>query len=196
MTPSSNLGEGAKEIEMIMRAYIDVDEVCAMLMPTWLRMYNSDWNDNLQPHQIKSWEIHEYVKTECGNKIYDYLEDPYLYTHVIPVDGAVSGVGYLRTQGFEIVFATSCIYGNGEQKYKWLCRHGFTKQARHPKDFVSITDKSLLDSFNAMMIDDNYEYIKNFSGNALLFTMPHNEEVEYRNRLNKWSDIYSMRIKI
>jgi 5'-nucleotidase len=174
---------------MIMRAYIDVDGVCAALGRTWLAMYNSEYNDNLQEHQIKTWAIETYVKPECGYDIFKYLDDPHLYDHVIPVDGAKDGVMYLNNIGFEIIYVTSSPNGDGKPKYQWLCTHGFTTYHRVPEDFVVMSNKSLLDPTNAIMVDDNFRYIDEFGGFGILYTRPHNEDVDYRVRIDKWNDI-------
>ena len=43
----------------------DYDQVVSNTMVAWLGMYNKDFKDNLQPEQITSWDIQDFVKKEA-----------------------------------------------------------------------------------------------------------------------------------
>ena len=49
---------------------VDCDDVVISLVPTWLSLYNKDYNDNLTPEQITDWDVGLFVKPECDNKIF------------------------------------------------------------------------------------------------------------------------------
>lgn len=136
---------------------VDVDEVVANLHDEWLRRYNNDYNDDLTKEEIKTWFISNYTKPECGEKMLHYLHDPDLYDNITPIEGALDGINYLRSQGHRVIFASSCVYGSEMPKLNWLFNKKFLK--RDPKndtckDWISIADKSLIRT--DMLIDDRY----------------------------------------
>ena len=110
---------------------VDVDEVIAALHVEWLKRYNKDYDDNLRHEDITNWSIENFVKPECGLKIYHYLEDVDLYDNVPVIDGALLGVEYLRQSGYRVVFVTSCQFGMHDPKWAWLMRHDFLSNKRH-----------------------------------------------------------------
>ena len=74
----------------------DVDGVVANLTKPWLARYNKDWNDNLKIKDIEGWGIQDYVKPECGLKIFNYIKDPSLYDEVLPFSGALNFINTLK----------------------------------------------------------------------------------------------------
>ena len=72
---------------------VDVDGVVADLHSVWLRLYNRDYKDDIRLVDIITYEIQEYVK--CGNKIFDYIENPLIYSGVAPISGAKDGIDFL-----------------------------------------------------------------------------------------------------
>lgn len=173
---------------MEMKIFVDVDDVCADLMPAWLARYNRDYQDSLTREQITGWSLLEHVKPECGLKIYDYLEDPTLYDDVGLIDGALNGVNSLREMGHRVIFATSSTNGAAGRKLRWLIEHDFLKQ--NPKrvyhDYIEIHDKSLL--AGDVLIDDGPHNVKNFKGLGVLMRRPHNRGEEWPVTVNSWGD--------
>ena len=156
---------------------LDVDGVIADLHSTWYGRYNRDWDDDLTPERVTTWDVHPHVKPECGTAIYDYLRAPDLYAHVQPIEGAIEGVAALRQMGHEIVYATSCTDGMTDQKAAWLVRYGFTRSTRMlPDDMIIAEDKNLIDAY--LLIDDRAEHVSRWVEEkrrpAILFSYPHN----------------------
>jgi 5'(3')-deoxyribonucleotidase len=182
----------------------DVDDVVADLSAAWYGAYNQDYGDALKPDAVASWDLHLYVKQECGAKIYDYLLDPHLYERVEPVKGAIEGVQRLMQMGHEVVFVTANVYGMTDQKARWLERHGFVRgdgrQLFLPRELVVARDKSLLDA--DLLIDDGPHHVVSWVGRrrrrALLFDRPHNRKLDdevpsafwaYCTRVCSWEEI-------
>jgi len=67
-----------------MYALIDIDGVIADLHTVWLNIYNTEWNDILTPDQITNWNTSQFVKPECGIKIYEIIERPEIYDYILP----------------------------------------------------------------------------------------------------------------
>ena len=152
---------------------VDVDDVVADLVSEWLRLYNIEHKDNVWIDQIKTWEIFDFVK--CGHAIYDFLKLPTLYDNMQPISDAKWGVDMLRKGGHRVVFITSCVLGQFDQKWTWLKRNGFLDDKLHANDFIAATDKILLNV--DLMIDDKPGTVEAFEERGLLFKRPWNNGV-------------------
>jgi 5'-nucleotidase len=168
---------------------LDVDDVCLDLLTTWLEIYNEEYRDELTKEDIKSWDVHKYVRPNCGKKIYDYLQDPNLYWGVAPIEGAVDGVNFLRSIGLPIVFVTS--FDPAGAKFKCLTEHGFTS---NPYEYIVCYRKYLIKG--SLLIDDKPQNVVEFGDGGWLFNQPHNAFFKWDKRLDGWDDIVSRFSKI
>lgn len=161
---------------------LDVDGIIADLHGEWYRRYNRDYGDDLTLDRVRSWNLHEYVKPECGQAIYDYLRDPELYESVAPIEGAAEGVAALTEDGHIVRFVTSCVFGMTDQKARWLHRHDFIGSALGralPRELIVAEDKSMIDA--DLLVDDRAETIRHWvetkRRKALLYEYPHNQHL-------------------
>ena len=173
---------------------VDFDDVIVDLIPTWLDMYNVDYDDQLKSEDITDWDISKFVKSECGKMIYEYLDLPNLYDDVNIVSGALDGIDKLREVGYRIVFVTSTNIAQNGQKLKWLQNNHFLPKERYSRDYVEATDKSLIRC--NIIIDDKLENCDHPTAMGLLFDRPHNQNFDtagYENiiRVYDWEDIVS-----
>jgi len=166
---------------------LDVDDVVADLLTTWLRLYNIDYKDNLTTEDILDWDMLPYVKEECGKRIYDYIGDPSIYDYVRPIHGAVNGVYELRAMGFRVIFVTSTPKGCEGRKLDWLNYWGFGVD----KDsYYEATDKSLIAC--DFLVDDRPLNVENAFGTGIIFDAPHNRNWDLdRNypRVYNWENV-------
>lgn len=135
----------------------DVDDVLADLVPTWLERYNKDYDDNLSPEDITDWDITQFVKTDCGKKIYDYLT-PDLYDDIKAIPGALLAVQSARKVG-HVIFCTSCLGRHAGRKFKWLNDHGFEVKQ---EDYIECANKGLIKA--DVLIDDRPKNLIDFQG--------------------------------
>jgi len=163
---------------------VDVDEVCAELMNVWLSKYNKDYNDNLNKSIIKEWGINEYVKPECGDKIFDYIEDGSIYDSVEPVYNSLWGVNELKNMGFRVIYATMCPLLSSGIKFNWLKNHKFIDKE---DDYIEARDKSLI--YSDFLIDDNIKNISSFRNKGYIYTQPWNKNYNTIYRMNNWIEI-------
>lgn len=163
---------------------LDIDGVCADLITPWLFRYNIRYNDDLTIDDITDWNIHNFVKPECGTKIYDYIEDPTLYDLVLPIKNSLFGVSALRDMGYRVVFVTSSTLGASGRKFRWLQDYGFTKDL---KDYVEMSDKSLF--AGDYLVDDYIVNINGFNGDGVLFTQNYNKRFTHTPRVNDWNEV-------
>jgi len=173
-----------------MRILVDVDGVCANTHVPWLARYNRDWSDNLTVDQITDWNIHKFVKLDCGTKIYDYLSDESLYKDAPEIMGALRGVQTLRSMGHEIVFLTSGFF---MAKIVWLREHGFSlaKDWHFAEDIVICHNKQLVRG--DFLIDDCVANLTEKFGYApnILFDQPWNRRNRTLLRATNWDQIIS-----
>lgn len=162
---------------------IDVDGVCADLLPEWLRRYNADFGDSLSCDQITAWDTHQFTKPECGVKIYGYLSLPDLYEGVAPLPAAAESIERIRALGHEVAFVTSCTYGMVDQKARWLERHGFTKSRKDgglPADLIVANTKRWVGA--DLLVDDRaqtiVEWLADRAKRAILVEMPYNKSID------------------
>jgi len=165
-----------------MRIILDIDDVCAELVSTWLTKYNIDWNDNLTKDMITDWNVGSFSK--IGDKFYDYLNMPNfnLYENMPMVEGALDGVNYLRSLGYEIIFCT--IYDYNNRKWDWLVKNKFTN---NPDEYVVAHNKNLIKG--DIIIDDNYDNFINYDGIKFLYTQNWNRKFHTIFRVNGWKEI-------
>lgn len=151
----------------------DVDEVVAALLPEWVRRYNDAYDDELQLAAITDWSLQRFVKPECGDKIYDFLNAPDLYEDVDPVPGALYGVNELRRRGYRVVFVTSATKGHAGQKLQWLQDQGFLPAGRQTDpDYWEGSEKWMLRG--DLIIDDRPHTLEQCEFPSILFPCEHN----------------------
>jgi 5'-nucleotidase len=152
---------------------VDVDDVCAMLIPEWIRRYNNhDPGDPpLVAEQIMDWKFS--CVPECNKSLlYSILTEPDLYDNILPYEGARTAVEVLRQLGHRVVFVTSCVVGTADNKVRWLQRWGFLPKEKMNKDFVVAHDKALIRG--DLLVDDGMHNVDAFPGAAVLITRMHN----------------------
>lgn len=150
---------------------LDVDQVVADLHTEWLRRYNMDWDDDLKSEDIVAWDVANFVKPECGKRIYSYLRDADLYDNVKPMPGAEVAVAILKSAGFRVVFVTAANDVAAGAKMRWLVKH---RLASSYDEIVVATDKSLI--HGDFFVDDYYENLRTSRVPVrLLLSAPYNQ---------------------
>jgi 5'-nucleotidase len=174
------------------KVLVDVDSVVCDLHAEWLRRYNADYNDSLTNEDIKEWSLLPFVKPECGDRIYDYLEED-LYGLTTPViKGAQEGLERLRRAGDYITFVTSCVSpGMFDPKVEWLRREGMLYRG---DGFVAVlkgTSKLVVNG--DVLIDDYSDTVREFVNVgriAVLFTQPWNRDAWAPARMESWDEVW------
>lgn len=168
----------------------DVDNVILDLNSAWINLYNNIYNDNLKYSDILDWEMHKFVKAECGHDIYKILHDnsDIIYRNCELVKGSVFGIELLEELGFNIVYCTSGIM---PAKIEALARHGLIpndyRSKMWPKNVVIATNKHLI---NGLLIDD---YHKNIKSGDILLTQPWNLNKDHCGvRADSWHEIVNI----
>lgn len=165
---------------------VDVDGTVADLHTEWLRRYNVDYDDCLTRDKIRSFEIHKYVRPECGKRIYDYLEREDMYDRVPVIAGALEGVTYIAERGARVVYVTTCVRNTFEQKRVWLEVNGFlSDHCRTQRNYLPVGDKSLVRV--DMLVDDNPHIA--YLPHVITYNQPWNVLVKANRRAMDWAHV-------
>ncbi|MDP4549772.1 5'(3')-deoxyribonucleotidase [Alkalihalobacillus macyae] len=101
---------------------IDMDSVICNLMSEWHKRYNEDYNDDLSVDKLLCWRSEDYVKAECGEKIYDYLDEPGLFLHLEPLPYAIDVLKRLCNHYDVLIVTSSRTYAYTEKEL-WVEKH-------------------------------------------------------------------------
>lgn len=163
---------------------IDVDDVVLNLVGAVLELYNLDYSDNLNPSDIHDWNMDRFVKEECGTRLYDYFDYPYLYSNVSPISGSVNGIKTLRELDYRVVFGTATYHPGKIDSLKY---YGLI---RNDEDWLVSKDKSLI--CGNYLLDDNPTNINRFRGIGIVFTQAWNMKFSFEHRVNNWKEVTSI----
>jgi 5'(3')-deoxyribonucleotidase len=174
-----------------------MDDVIVDLVPAWIKRYNEIYNDNLTNEQIAGWNMVDYVKPECGLKIFDILAEPGFIYGLNPVEGAIESVNHLvELIGIEKVFIVSAAFSQSmREKSLWI-----EKYLPVLKDNVIFAKKKgALYAPGSFLIDDGVHNIIDFNkagGSGYIFDTPHNQEETFPEikdcyRYKGWNDLMS-----
>lgn len=157
------------------RILLDMDGVVADLTTPWLARYNRDYSDHLTPEDLKAWDVHQFVKPECGTKIYDYLNQRGTFADLVPLPGAVDCVALLLDAGHEVYFVTT-----PPTRSPWaVLEKSHWVEEFFPRvgagNMVFTRHKHLVRG--DFLIDDYEKNLERFEGHAILFDQPWNRHV-------------------
>jgi 5'-nucleotidase len=161
---------------------IDMDSVICDLMSEWHRRYNEDFQDNLSVENLMCWRSEDYVKSECGEKIYEYLDQPGIFLHLKPLPYAIEVLERLSLNYDVLIVTSSRTYAYTE-KEQWV-----------EKYLPFIGKNNLIFSHRKEMIrgdllfDDaphNLIAFKNTGRTAIAMNYPYNASIDVP-RVNNW----------
>lgn len=164
---------------------VDQDDVLAELLPKWIDTYNKLYGDKLCVDDIKTWNIHQYVKPCCGEKIYDILSFHKFYRDLKVVLHSQEVLKEL-SEDYDIYIITDAMASrmSFKAKFDWLQENFPFISKSH---YIFTGDKSIFKG--DYLIDDGVHNLEKFSGKGLLFTQPHNEKCDKFERFNNWLEI-------
>jgi len=156
---------------------VDLDSIVANLQNEWYKRYNKDWDDDLDPQDIREWDVHKFVKKECGTKMYEYLT-PELFESLKPIPGAVEALTKLHWDEHDITFVTASPEHCADAKVAWVKKY-FPMFTR--KDIIIAHKKWMVKG--DVFIDDSPDNLKAYHQHwpkAKLITIgyPYNYEVK------------------
>jgi 5'(3')-deoxyribonucleotidase len=173
---------------------IDMDGVCAEIHDYWLELYNKDYDDNLSPDQVVSWDLHKYVKEDCGLKIYEYLKEPGFFLGAPVVEGCAKSLRTLKNEGLNIILVTATPNNSPTahyEKVKWVSRN---LPFLNTKNFVSTSRKDLVRG--DLLLDDAVHNLDSFTGIPCAFRRPWNLRRNYRFSIETWPQFTELALSL
>jgi 5'-nucleotidase len=162
---------------------IDMDSVIVDLMSEWYKKYNQDYNDNLTINRITTWRANEYVKEECGSKIYDYLNEEGLFLKLKPLPHSIEVINRL-VEIYEVLIVTASPSKIAyQEKEEWILKH----LSAIPRENIIFTHRKELIKGD-LLFDDAPHNLLSFEskgGIAVAMDYPYNREVNCE-RVSSW----------
>ncbi len=162
-----------------------MDEVMADTLAEHLRRYNQTFEEAVTLEDLAGKSLWQYTPVERQEQLRAFLDAEDFFEDLPLLPGAQE---VLRELGgrFEIFIASQAMVVPNSlgPKYRWLQRHfSFIS----PSHYVFCGDKSIL--LADFLIDDQPRNLRQFKGQGLLFSAPHNlEETEFV-RVDNWSEV-------
>jgi 5'(3')-deoxyribonucleotidase len=148
---------------------LDLDTCLNNLEHQWLSDYNRDYNDNLTPEDLLTWDTWKYVKPECGKKIYDYLKKPGYFKNLSPQPYAQETVKWL-SQYFDLYIVTAYHASTCQDKTDFIL-------ANYPeineRNIIFLNNKGLI--MLDYLVDDGPHNVEVFKGKSILMDMAYNK---------------------
>ena len=173
------------------RICIDMDEVIADAVTEHLSRYNREFAESLTPTDLEGKWIWDIVSTDRHNALERYLrsEDFFAVLDVMPHSQRV--IEALQER-YDVYIATAAmeVPTSFNAKYDWLARHFPSIPASH---IVFCGDKGILRG--DYLIDDNPRQLRRFEGEGILYSSPHNRNVEGFRRVADWLEVEELFLK-
>lgn len=164
---------------------IDVDGVVLDILTPWLSIYNVEYKDNLTRDDITDWDVHKFVKPQCGRGIYKYLdvEQTYFQANVDPQAKMI--INAFRDLGHRVIFVTSTTPKSMGVKYRKLLVEGLLDKR---ENYIECADKSLIQA--SVLLDDYPKNLENFQGARYLYSQPWNKHETGYARVGSFIEFY------
>ncbi len=173
-----------------MRLGIDLDGVCADTVGRWLELYNKEYSDCLTHANIIRWELHEFVKPECGTKLYNYLNEEKFFSGLDPIPGCTEALAELHELGHELFIVTASprkAPTAAFDKLSWVEKHF---PFFDTKNFITTHRKDMIDV--EILLDDSPHNLLTFPGMACAFDQPWNQGVDAEYRVKVWAEFVAL----
>jgi uncharacterized HAD superfamily protein len=193
-----------EKLVKLKRIGVDLDEVLADFLATFIKFHNQKFGTKLIKEQFSSFHLHEIIgeKVEVMNLRIEEFYDSLTFEELKPVEGAIDAIEYL-SQKYELIIITSRPKNVSEHTIKWLKRH-FPEKFKNVhfayNPYISESEqktKSDIASENEidLFIEDNIDLATGVAGNGItvyLIDAPWNQSGtlhENITRVYSWKEI-------
>jgi 5'(3')-deoxyribonucleotidase len=166
------------------RIAIDMDEVIADTIQKFIDLYKEAHNIQITLPMLYGKEFRDVLPEELYNTTHKYINNPGFFRD-IPVMPDSQRVVKALTEKYEVFIVSAAMEFRNSltEKYDWLAEHF---------PFISWTHIVFcgLKIVNAdIMIDDRSRNFVGFNGRKLLYSSPHNLEINEFERVNNWEEV-------
>lgn len=166
------------------RIAIDMDEVIADTTQKFIDLYKETHNIHITHSMLYGKEFRDVLPEELYNTTRKYINDPGFFRD-IPVMRDSQQVVKALTEKYEVFIVSAAMEFRSSliDKYDWLAEHF---------PFISWTHIMFcgLKIVNVdIFIDDRSRNFVGFDGRKLLYSSPHNLEINEFERVNNWQEV-------
>lgn len=171
---------------------IDMDDVLNELSSKWiLTDYNQEYHDKLTIEDMYCWNVEEYIKKDCGKKIYDILLRPNYFLNLSPKPFAQEVTERLSKK-HELFIVTAYSAPTVVDKVEWVKKYF---PHINPKNIIFCNSKGLIKT--DYLIDDGghniLDYHNNGGKNPIVFDRPWNRHLPNNfKRATGWLQVEKM----
>ena len=168
-----------------MRIFVDMDDVLADTYGKHIEWYNKEHKANLSFEQIEHGEVWQNVPDIHQDSIRRHVTSPSFFRELQPIENSQNVMKALsQTHDVYIATAASQFPNSLKEKSDWLDEH-FPFISWHYRIYCGY--KFMLNG--DLLIDDRSYNLKDFEGDTLLFSSPHNVNERGFTRVDNWLEI-------
>lgn len=166
------------------RIALDMDQVMADLVAKFLNRFNKEFDKNYTKADLIGKRLPE-LDEEAPQALYNYYGDPTFFRDLPVIPHSVEVVERL-SEHYEIYIATAAmeVPPSFTAKFEWL-QQFFPTIPQH--QYVFCGDKSVIQA--DYLVDDTALQLNRFKGTGVMFTAPHNSNMDYPIRVNDWLEV-------
>lgn len=165
-----------------------MDEVIADTLTKHVDLYNAEFGVNVSADGLRGKKLHEAVAEEHVQKLETFLEAEDFFGDLEVMPDSPRVVSEL-IEHYEVFVTTAAmeVPTSFAAKFRWLEEHFPFIPA---SNVVFCGDKSIIRA--DYLIDDNARHFRNFVGQGVLYSAPHNAHVEGYPRVKDWQEVREM----
>lgn len=170
------------------RIVTDMDDVIADSLAKYIRVCNTELGLSVSKSDLVDKTLWDFVGKENFPRIRALVEHVDFFADLDVMPDSQDVIRKLMGR-YEVFISSSAMElpSSFSAKFRWLEKNfPFVP----PSHLVFCGDKSILDA--DYLVDDRERHFKNFRGEGILFTAPHNLHVTGYRRVNGWREIEKM----
>lgn len=170
---------------MQQRIAIDMDETIVDTMERHLDWYNREFAQQLTKADLHGTKIYQRVAAERVARVRSYPDHPDFFVDIPPYADAIEVIRELH-KNYDIYIATAAMEhpNSFSAKYNWLVKN---LPFLSPMNFIFCGNKGVVKA--DYLIDDSSRHFKDFAGQGILFSAPHNMLEVAEKRVDSWQDV-------
>ncbi len=177
--------DGADSLTRRPRLAVDMDEVIADAFTKHAAEFTRRTGHPLTPEDVRVRGLHASIPAGHHERFHAIPQEPGFFEDLDVIPGSREALQELsRDFDVYIVSAAMEVPSSFDAKYRWLQSHfPFIPGSR----IVFCGDKGIIDA--DYLVDDRSRHFKDFRGQGILFTAPHNEAQPATMRARDWQDV-------
>ena len=173
------------------RIVTDMDDVIADTLAKYIRICNSELGLKVCRSDLTGKNLWDVVGRENFPRMQAIVETADFFADLDVMPDSQEVIRKLMNR-YEVFISSSAmeVPSSFTAKYHWLAKHfPFIP----PSHLVFCGDKSIINA--DYLIDDRSRHFEHFRGEGILFSAPHNMDVQGYRRVNGWKDVEALLLK-